>query len=572
MTPPDRAAVAGPDADVAARRRPPRVIAFYLPQFHPIPENDAWWGRGFTEWSNVTRAVPTFPGHDQPRRPADLGYYDLRVAEVREEQALLARRYGIDGFCFHYYWFNGRRLLERPLEEIIATGRPDFPFCICWANENWTRRWDGQESEVLLHQEHSADSDARLIEDVIPLFEDRRYIRYAGNPVLVVYRADILPEPRRTAEIWRERCQRHGFGDVHLVAAQTFGIGDPRTLGFDAAVEFPPHGLEAPRERALEAATPGFEGKVYDYRGAVDFALARPAEPYRLHRTVMTAWDNTPRRRQHAHVWHHAAPDHYERWLRGVIERSQLDPTDPEPLVFVNAWNEWAEGAYLEPDASHGHAYLQATRRAILLANRSAAGAAHAARIEPAADADALRHALARAESELEAQRRSNEWLRAELEAREARAAGRITYFTPDPPAWLPADEVPLLGTLRVERIAPLAPDGSLDAAHGRSLQVEGFALADGIDPSAKDAVACLVLRASEGGLLYFAPLTERTQRPDVAETFAAATGCPPLASGFGVEAWYDGVEPGHYEIGIVQRSEMRVVATFSGLRVRIPD
>jgi hypothetical protein len=556
----------------ASRHRAARVIAFYLPQFHPIPENDAWWGRGFTEWTNVARAVPSFPGHQQPRRPADLGYYDLRVPEVREEQALLARRYGIHGFCFHYYWFNGRRLLERPLDEIFATGRPAFPFCICWANENWTRRWDGQESEVLLHQEHTADSDARFIEDVIPLFEDPRYIRYDGKPVLLVYRANILPEPRRTAEIWRERCLRHGLGDVHLVAAQTFGLGDPRPLGFDAAVEFPPHGIDARGVGHLEAATPGFAGKVFDYRTGVDYALGRPQEPYRLHRTVMTAWDNTPRRRLHAHVWHHASPDQYERWLRGAIEVSQQDPRDREPLVFVNAWNEWAEGAYLEPDESNGHAYLQATRRAILLATPGPIGAVESSGLASVDDAEALRAALARAEVELDAQRRANEWLRAELEAQEARTRGRVTYFTPDPPPWLPADEVPLLGTLQIERIAPLAEDGSLDGSRGRSLHVAGFALVEGVDPYAKDAAAFLVLRAPERGLHYFAPLTERTPRADVAEAIAGRPSSVTVASGFAVDVWYDGVEPGLYELAIVQRSDMRVVATFSGLRVRIPD
>jgi hypothetical protein len=552
-----------------ARAKPVRLVAFYLPQFHPIPENDAWWGRGFTEWANVVRAEPLFPGHQQPRRPADLGYYDLRVPEVREEQALLARRYGIHGFCFHYYWFNGRRLLERPLDEMLASGRPDIPFCICWANENWTRRWDGQESEVLLHQEHSAESDARFIEDVIPILQDRRYIRWNGRPVLVVYRANILPDPHRTVAIWRAHCREHGIPEIHLVAAQTFGLGDPRPLGFDAAVEFPPHGVDSWREKQLEALCADLEGKIYNYRGAVEWALARPREPYRLHRAVMTAWDNTARRRRGAHVWHHATPDEYQRWLGGVIEQSRGDPEDPEPLVFINAWNEWAEGAYLEPDTDHGHAYLQATRRALLWAG---VVPLQAPVLPEAASTAELREALARAESELDAHRRANDWLRAELEAREAISAARISHFSPDPPGWLPEGDVAVGGTMRVEAVGPLDDEGRLDPRLGRRVRLEGFALAEVGEPTAKDAAACLVLRAVDRELHYFAPLAARTARPDVVEEFALRVADPPLSSGFAATVWYEGVEPGAYELGIVQRGEMRVLATFSGFRIRVPD
>ncbi len=343
-----------------------RLIAFYLPQFHPIPENDRWWGTGFTEWTNVTRARPNFEGHEQPRLPADLGFYDLRLPESRQAQADLASRYGVYGFCYYYYWFGGQRLLHRPLDEVLASGEPDFPFCICWANENWSRRWDGRETDILIGQQHSDADDEAFIRQVEPLLRDRRYIRVQGRPLLLIYRIELLPDAARTAAIWRHFCRESGIGEIFIASVQSFGSAtDPRAFGFDAAVEFPPHERAVLAQPQPRMTNPEFQGLVFDYPATARNFMHRPLPPYPFFRTAMPNWDNTARRQNHSHIFIHSLPETYGAWLSHLVAQArQLQPPG-ERFLFVNAWNEWAEGNYLEPDQRHGHGYLEATRQAL---------------------------------------------------------------------------------------------------------------------------------------------------------------------------------------------------------------
>ena len=354
-----------------------RPIAFYLPQFHPTPENDEWWGKGFTEWTNVTKARPLFPGHYQPQLPADMGFYDLRLPEARQAQAALAREYGIHGFCYYHYWFNGRRILERPFNEVLASGKPDFPFCLCWANENWTRVWDGGEKNVLLEQKYSHEDDLAHIESLIPAFRDERYIRIDGKPLFLVYRTGLLPNPARTAEIWREAAKRAGLGDLYLVRVESFdNATNPRDIGFDAAVEFAPDG-DYYGEKKFQGkfyawlAKRGLLSKIYiennvaNYRAFAALYRRKPDPAFTRFHCVTPSWDNSPRRKQGAWIYHGSTPEIYGEWLKTTIHRTQKKHQGDEQVVFINAWNEWAEGNHLEPDLKWGHAYLEATRTAI---------------------------------------------------------------------------------------------------------------------------------------------------------------------------------------------------------------
>jgi glycosyltransferase involved in cell wall biosynthesis/2-polyprenyl-3-methyl-5-hydroxy-6-metoxy-1,4-benzoquinol methylase len=345
---------------------PVKLLAFYLPQYHPIPENDRWWGDGFTEWTNVSKARPVYDGHHQPQLPADLGFYDLRLNEVMEKQAVLARRFGIFGFCFYYYWFNGRRLLERPLEQMVKLGKPDFPFCVCWANENWTRSWDGSADEVLVQQQYSSDADERLIDDLVPLFRDPRYIRVLDAPLFLVYRASDLPDMAATIARWRARCADHGIPRVHIVMVQSFGNVDPRPAGFDAAVEFPPHlkrALVSPD--LMPSVSPDFRGYMEDYLELAQNQVRQPLPPFVRYRGVMPSWDNSARRGNEAHIVIRSSPEIYQRLLAALVEQTMDARHVQEPLLFINAWNEWAEGTHLEPDQRHGKAWLEATFRGL---------------------------------------------------------------------------------------------------------------------------------------------------------------------------------------------------------------
>jgi len=344
-----------------------KLIAFYLPQFHPIKENDRWWGKGFTDWIKVVRAQPNFVGHYQPHLPADLGFYDLRLEDTRIAQAELARHYGIHGFCYYHYWFNGKRLLERPFQEVLGSGKPDSPFCLCWANENWTRRWDGREEEILMEQHCSVKDAKNFITALFKAFEDPRYIRVHGRPLLLVYRVDIIPNLAETVGLWRHECHRAGIGDLYLCFVESFGnMGkDPESIDFDAAVEFPPHNQAYQYEESLRMLNSGFLGEIFDYRKVASRLVNRSIPSHRLFRTVMPMWDNTPRKQDSAHIFHRSSPERYEWWLREVVHQTRVLREEEERLVFINAWNEWGEGNHLEPDITHGHAFLKATLSAL---------------------------------------------------------------------------------------------------------------------------------------------------------------------------------------------------------------
>lgn len=338
------------------------LLAYYLPQFHPFPENDEWWGKGFTEWTNVTKARPQFAGHYQPQLPSDLGFYDLRNEETMEQQIELAKAYGLSGFIFYYYWFDGRRVLEKPLDMFMKRKDFDFKFSLCWANENWTRRWDGAENEVLLGQTHTPESDERFIRDVIKYMEDPRYIEIDGRPLLTIYRIGLLPELEATVKRWRQIAKELLGKDLFLVYAMTFGEKRvPETIGFDAAIQFPPHGISA--HNITQSITPfsdDYSGNVFDYEDLAANARSSLGEyDFPVIPGVFPSWDNTARRAEKGHLYIGSSPDSYGAWLAEAAYHAFNKPVAKRSIVVINAWNEWAEGAHLEPDQKFGHAFLR---------------------------------------------------------------------------------------------------------------------------------------------------------------------------------------------------------------------
>ena len=346
-----------------------RLIAFHLPQFHPTPENDEWWGKGFTEWTNVAKAKPLFPGHDQPRIPADLGFYDLRLPEARHAQAELAREYGIAGFCYYHYWFGGRRILERPVNAILDSGEPDFPFCLCWANHSWNTAWQGTDT-LLIEQVYPGWEDhAAHFDWLLRAFTDRRYLKIDGKPIFVVYRPDDIPDGQKVADFWRKRAVEAGLPGLYLIGvSHRSERWDPRQRGLDASTmqALPKRDGRIPRRYwalKLELALRGnrHELTIWDYEAIRGILLRQHPAAWPDYPLVLPNWDNTPRTGRRGLVFHNATPELFRGHLREAIHRV-ADRAPDERIVFLKAWNEWAEGNYVEPDQRWGRAWLEVIR------------------------------------------------------------------------------------------------------------------------------------------------------------------------------------------------------------------
>lgn len=373
-----------------------KAIAFYLPQFHTIPENDAAYGAGFTEWTNTKKAKPLFDGHNQPRTPLDEDYYCLLDDGVMERQAALAKQYGVYGFCYYHYWFkNGKKLLEKPLEAMLHNPAVDIPFCLCWANENWSKRWDGGNNEVIVEQDYGDQADLQQHVDYLcEFFRDPRYIKENGAPLLLLYKPELIPNLKTVVRTIRRRAKENGFPDVKLIVQYPKFYFDGAGLGlFDAFIQFEPRFIQdyendvnrsAMKKRIktalLKLGLTGLVGRVEKKLGAKavgtataqltireydrdwDAILRYPVTDKRMIAGAFVDWDNTPRNKNGL-CYTGASPAKFERYMTQLADKIHREYA--YPYVFVNAWNEWAEGAYLEPDQKNGYGYLEALARAL---------------------------------------------------------------------------------------------------------------------------------------------------------------------------------------------------------------
>ncbi|WP_442589788.1 glycosyltransferase WbsX family protein [Pedobacter sp. AW31-3R] len=359
-----------------------KPIAIYLPQYHTIPENDDWWQKGFTEWTNVKKAVPSFPGHYQPHIPLHKNYYDLSDNRVMEAQAEEAKHYGIEGFCFYHYWFSGHLLLEKPIENMLREGKPDMPFCLCWANENWTRTWDGMEKEVLIEQHYSIEDDEKHIDYLLPFFKDERYIKIDNKPVFLMYRSELHPDIISATNLWREKAKKAGFEDLYLIRVENHLKNiDPALHGFNAAMEFAPDsglkGRKAEKDNYAKyllnkvlhkmgiKESAHHHNFIYHYSSMVDNLIQKADKPYKYFRSVFPSWDNSARRKTKATMYLGANPDKFYHWVKFMTKYTQERFPENEQFLFINAWNEWGEGCHLEPDEKWGYQYLEALKKGI---------------------------------------------------------------------------------------------------------------------------------------------------------------------------------------------------------------
>ncbi len=345
------------------------LVALYLPQFHPIPENDIWWGKGFTEWTNVAKAQPMFTGHYQPHIPADLGFYDLRVPETRQAQADLAQQYGIGDFCYYHYWFAGRRLLERPFNEVLSSGNPDFPFCLCWANQSWTGIWHGAPDRVLIEQTYPGEDDAsNHFHALLPAFQDARYLRQDGKPMFLIFRPDELPDSKNFIKLWQKLARENGLPGIHFVGFHKNRDWDHASAGFDAAV----YQQLPPLMRNDQKNSPS-QPTVYHFADVSPHFVPSKSSRHTLYPCVLPNWDNTPRAAANGLVLHNSTPELFRTQFRKALSWPHGKPNSTK-VIFIKAWNEWAEGNHLEPDLRHGHGYLQVIQEEMALYSTSQEG------------------------------------------------------------------------------------------------------------------------------------------------------------------------------------------------------
>lgn len=338
-----------------------RAIAFYLPQFHPIPENDAWWGEGFTEWTNTRKARSLFAGHYQPHVPGELGYYDLRDPAVREAQAAMARAHGIEGFCYYHYWFgDGRRLLERPFEEVLTSGAPDFPFCLCWANQSWSGIWHGAPNRILMEQRYPGDEDAAAhFRFLLRAFRDPRYIRVDDRPLLVIFQHENIPEPQRLFEQWRRMAEAAGLKGLYLLSIRHLrDMHDPHRIGLDGTIDMR---IPLPT-RSWEADSR--DGVIMDHAEIAHLEIPKRQPGLVNFPCIGPSWDNTPRLGARGIVYVNSSPELFER-TAAKAAAFLADYPPQQRLLFIKAWNEWAEGNHLEPDEKYGRQWLEAMQRGI---------------------------------------------------------------------------------------------------------------------------------------------------------------------------------------------------------------
>jgi hypothetical protein len=346
-----------------------RLIAFYLPQFHPIPENDEWWGRGFTEWTNAAKARPLFRGHYQPHVPADLGFYDLRVPQTREAQAEMARQYGIEGFCYFHYWFAGKRVLEKPFNEVLQTGKPDFPFCLCWANETWTGIWHGCPDRVLIEQTYPGYEDYRAHFEVLrAAFADKRYMTVEGKPIFIIYNPKQIPNGKKVMDFWRNLAAHAGLDGLFLVGlVHNWDEFTPSQFGFDACIRqfLPPkrHNSHTSWRNPIKKIVNFYQTKrkmpmIYSYRSVVLELISDASMEGGDFPSLVPNWDNTPRSGSNGVVLHASTPEAFRLQIRKALRGMDNVPIERK-LIFLKSWNEWAEGNHLEPDLKFGTGYLQ---------------------------------------------------------------------------------------------------------------------------------------------------------------------------------------------------------------------